>query len=52
MTAEEIKEFNDKVEYNNSIASWVCDIFTTLIFWPMIFIHIYRRCKYDELIEL
>lgn len=51
MTAEGIKEFNDKVEYNNSAASWVFDILTTIVFWPMIFIHIYRRSKYDKFIE-
>ena len=36
MTKAEIREFNSKVEYNESVASWVVDLISCAIFFPMI----------------
>lgn len=52
MTLEEIEEFNNNVEFNESIASWVMDIVCTLIAWPMIILAIRRRSKYYRKIEM
>lgn len=52
MTSEEIAEFNSKVEFNESAASWVMDILCTIIAWPMIILAIRRRMKYKEKIEI
>lgn len=52
MTTEEIVEFNSKVEFNESAASWVMDILCTIIAWPMIILAIRRRMKYKEKIEI
>lgn len=52
MTSEEIAEFNSKVEFNESTASWVMDILCTIIAWPMIILAIRRRMKYKEKIEI
>lgn len=43
LTPEKIQEFNNKVEYNESAASWMIDIVATLIAWPMIILAIRRR---------
>lgn len=52
MTTEEIAEFNSKVKFNESAASWVMDILCTIIAWPMIILAIRRRMKYKEKIEI
>lgn len=52
LTPEKIQEFNNKVEYNESAASWMIDIVATLIAWPMIILAIRRRAKYHEKIKL
>ncbi|MBQ6070727.1 MAG: hypothetical protein IJK85_03140 [Bacteroidales bacterium] len=52
MTPEEIAEFNSNVEFNESVASWVMDILSTIIAWPMIILAIRRRMKYKERIEV
>ncbi len=52
MTLEEIEKFNNEVEYNNSFASWMMDIISVLIAWPMIILAIRRRIKYHERIEM
>ena len=52
MTLEEIEEFNNKVEFNESPTSWMIDIVATLIAWPMIILAIRRRAKYHERIEM
>ena len=52
MTTEEIAEFNSKVEFNESAASWVMDILCAIIAWPMIILDIRRRMKYKEKIEI
>lgn len=52
MTTEEIAEFNSKVEFNESAASWVMDILCAIIAWPMIILAIRRRMKYKEKIEI
>ena len=36
MTKAEIREFNSKVEYNESVVSWVVDLISCAIFFPMI----------------
>ena len=51
MTAEEIREFNSSVEFNQSVSSWIMDIVCSIIFWPMIILAIRRRMKYSEKIE-
>ena len=48
MTREEIREFNSKVEYNESVASWVVDIICCIIAFPMIVMVLYRRGKYNH----
>lgn len=48
MTPEEIKKFNIKVEYNESIFSWIVDVVSIIIAWPMLFMAIYRRSKYNK----
>ena len=47
MTKAEIREFNSKVEYNESVASWV-DLISCAIFFPMIVMVVYRRGKYNQ----
>lgn len=51
MTKAEIREFNSKVEYNESIASWIVDIFSCIIAFPMIVMVVYRRGKYNHKIS-
>lgn len=51
MTAAEIREFNNNVEFNQSATSWIMDIVCSIIFWPMIILAIRRRMKYSEKIE-
>ena len=51
MTKEEIREFNSKVEYNESAASWVIDIIGCVFFFPMIVLIAYRRGKYNHKIS-
>lgn len=51
MTKEEIREFNSKVEYNESAASWVIDIIGCIIFFPMIVLIAFRRGKYNHKIS-
>lgn len=48
MTKAEIREFNSKVEYNESVASWVIDFISCAIFFPMIVMVVYRRGKYNQ----
>ena len=48
MTKSEIREFNSKVEYNESVASWVVDLISCAIFFPMIVMVVYRRGKYNQ----
>ena len=38
MTKAEIREFNSKVEYNESVASWIVVIISCIIAFPMIVI--------------
>lgn len=52
MTAEEIREFNSNVEFNQSVSNWIMDIVCSIIFWPMIILAIRRRMKYSEKIEI
>lgn len=51
MTRAEILEFNSKVEYNESVASWVADLVSCIIFLPMIVMVVYRRGKYSHKIS-
>lgn len=51
MTKAEIREFNSKVEYNESIASWIGDIISCIIAFPMIVMVVYRRGKYNHKIS-
>lgn len=51
MTKEEIREFNSKVEYNESAASWIVDIISCIIAFPMIVMVVYRRGKYNHKIS-
>lgn len=51
MTKAEIREFNSKVEYNESIASWIVDIISCIIAFPMIVMVVYRRGKYNHKIS-
>lgn len=52
MTEQELRNkvrvHNEKVDYNNSISSWIVDIIACIIFFPMIIYVIYRRGKYSE----
>ena len=48
MTKAEIREFNSNVEYNESVASWVVDLISCAIFFPMIVMVVYRRGKYNQ----
>ena len=43
MTKAEIREFNSKVEYNESV-----DLISCAIFFPMIVMVVYRRGKYNQ----
>lgn len=43
-----IRKHNENVDYNKSTSSWVVDIISCLIFFPMIIMVIYRRGKYNE----
>lgn len=51
MTKEEIRKFNSNVEYNESIASWIVDIISCIIAFPMIAMVVYRRGKYNHKIS-
>lgn len=51
MTKTEIREFNSKVEYNESVASWIVDIISCIIAFPMIVMVVYRRGKYNHKIS-
>lgn len=51
MTKAEIREFNSKVEYNESVASWIVDIISCIIAFPMIVMVVYRRGKYNHKIS-
>ena len=51
MTKAEIREFNSKVEYNESVASWIADIISCIIAFPMIVMVVYRRGKYNHKIS-
>ena len=51
MTNEEIRKFNSNVEYNESIASWIVDIISCIIAFPMIAMVVYRRGKYNHKIS-
>ena len=51
MTKEEIKKHNRKVDYNKSSESWIIDIITCLIFFPMIIMVVYRRGRYNDYIK-
>ena len=50
MTKAEIREFNSKVEYNESVASWIVDIISCIIAFPMIVMVVYRG-KYNHKIS-
>lgn len=43
-----LSEFNSKVEYNESITSWIVDIISCIIAFPMIVMVVYRRGKYNQ----
>lgn len=51
LTKKEIREFNSKVEYNESVTGWIVDIFSCIIFFPMIVMIVYRRGKYNHKIS-
>ena len=51
MTKAEIREFNSKVEYNESVASWIVDIISCIIAFPMIVMVVYHRGKYNHKIS-
>ena len=51
MTKEEIRKVNSNVEYNESIASWIVDIISCIIAFPMIAMVVYRRGKYNHKIS-
>lgn len=51
MNKEEIRKFNEKVEYNESISSYIVDILACIIFLPYIVIVVYRRGKYNKRIN-
>ena len=51
MTNEEIRKFNSNVEYNESIASWIVDIISCFIAFPMIVMVVYRRGEYNHKIS-
>ena len=51
MTKAEIREFNSKVEYSESAASWVVDLVSCFIFFTMIEMVAYRRGKYNNQIS-
>ena len=51
MTNEEIRKFNSNVEYNESVASWIVDIISCIIAFPMIVMVVYRRGKYNHKIS-
>ena len=51
MTKAEIREFNSKVEYNESVGSWIVDIISCIIAFPMIVMVVYRRGKYNHKIS-
>lgn len=51
MTKAEIREFNSEVEYNESVASWIVDIISCIIAFPMIVMVVYRRGKYNHKIS-
>lgn len=51
MTRAEIREFNSKVEYNESVVSWIVDIISCIIAFPMIVMVVYRRGKYNHKIS-
>lgn len=51
LTKKEIREFNSKVEYNESVTGWIVDIISCIIFFPMIVLVVYRRGKYNHKIS-
>mgnify|MGYP006967134292 FL=1 len=51
MTKAEIREFNSKVEYNESVVSWLVDFIICAISFPMIVMVVYRRGKYNHKIS-
>ncbi len=50
-TKAEIREFNSKVEYNESVVSWLVDFIICAISFPMIVMVVYRRGKYNHKIS-
>ena len=51
MTEEQIAKHNAKVDYNKSGLGIIGDIFSFLIFPPILIYIIYRRVKYSEFIQ-
>ena len=45
---KQIREHNEKVDYNRTTASWVIDIIACIIFLPIIIMVLYRRGRYNE----
>lgn len=45
---KQIREHNEKVDYNRTTASWVIDIIACVIFFPYIIMVLYRRGRYSE----
>lgn len=45
---KQIREHNEKVDYNRTTASWVIDIIACIIFFPYIIMVLYRRGRYNE----
>lgn len=45
---KQIREHNEKVDYNRTTASWVIDIITCIIFFPYIIMVLYRRGRDNE----
>ncbi len=52
MTRNEIREHNRKVEYNTTTGSWIMDIIACMIFFPYLFLVLYRRGRYCRKIDL
>lgn len=51
MTEEQIAKHNAKVDYNKSGLGIIGDLFSFLIFPPILIYIIYRRAKYSEFIQ-
>lgn len=45
---EKVRKHNEKVDYNNTVSSWIIDIMACIIFFPIIIMIIYRRGKYNS----